>query len=178
VQISVFRARRAARTLALSWIVQPSVRQMDQKSIGIYLHMKGMNETEIHAHLVKALEDEAMHYATITAYLRSTSFTSSTDPTPEGPLAPENDEVDETILLALGEEPFTSIRQLARATHSPKTTVYRRLTQKLDFTVRHLRWVPRTLSEGDKPKGAAFGSTSDRTPASALQVGARHCDIR
>jgi hypothetical protein len=42
-------------------------------------------------------------------------------------------------LSALDENPFASVRQLSRLTHIPATTVYRRLTESLGFTARHLR---------------------------------------
>jgi hypothetical protein len=42
------------------------------------------------------------------------------------------------------------VRQLSRLTHLSSTTVYRSLTQSLEFVVRHLRWVPHALSGAQK----------------------------
>jgi hypothetical protein len=42
------------------------------------------------------------------------------------------------------------VRQLSRLIHLPSTTVYSRLTQSLGFVARHLRWVPRALSDAQK----------------------------
>jgi hypothetical protein len=50
------------------------------------------------------------------------------------------DEVNEAILLALSNEPFSSVpsvRQIARRIGVPKSTAYRRLIDSLHFTVRH-----------------------------------------
>jgi hypothetical protein len=57
------------------------------------------------------------------------------------------DDSDEAILSALDENPFASVHQLSPRTHIPTTTVYRRRTESLGFTARHLRWVPHALSE-------------------------------
>jgi hypothetical protein len=59
---------------------------------------------------------------------------------------------DEAILRALEEFPFSSVGQLSCAAHLPKTTVYRRLSEKLGLTARHLRWVPHRLSEAQKAR--------------------------
>jgi hypothetical protein len=50
------------------------------------------------------------------------------------------DEVNEAILLALSDEPFSyipSVRQMAHRTRVSKSIVYRRLVNFLHFTVRH-----------------------------------------
>jgi hypothetical protein len=46
--------------------------------------------------------------------------------------------------------PFASVRQFSRLTHLPSTTVYRQLTQSLEFVARHFRWVLSVLSEAQK----------------------------
>jgi transposase len=128
---------------------------MDQKSIVLYLAKKGMTATEIHTDLMHTLKEEAVHYSSVTRYLRSTSFTSSTSPKPEEPPDREMSDLDEAILTALGEQPFASVRQLAAATHLAPSTVYWHLTHKLGFTVRHLRSVPHTLSTLDMERRVA-----------------------
>jgi hypothetical protein len=55
------------------------------------------------------------------------------------------DDCDHTILLALADQPFASVRELSRFTHRPRTTVQRRSTKSLRFRVRHLRWVSHLL---------------------------------
>jgi hypothetical protein len=60
--------------------------------------------------------------------------------------------IESAILDALAQSPFSSIRKLAGLTLIPTTTVYRRLTQLLGFVVKHLRWVPHTLTPTHKTK--------------------------
>jgi hypothetical protein len=83
----------------------------------------------------------------VTNYLRE----AQTGPDEASPLSeeisPYIDDSDEALLRALEELPFSSVRQLSHATHLPKTTVYRRLSEKLGFTARHLRRVPRIGSD-------------------------------
>jgi hypothetical protein len=64
-------------------------------------------------------------------------------------------DLDEAILTTLGEQPFVSVRQLAAATHLAPSTVYWHLAHKLGFTVRHLCWVPHTLSTLDMERRVA-----------------------
>jgi hypothetical protein len=59
-------------------------------------------------------------------------------------------ESDQAILLALEEQPFSSVSQLSRATHRSRMTVYRLLTGSLNCGVRHLRWVRHLLSDAQK----------------------------
>jgi hypothetical protein len=114
---------------------------MDQRSILLYLNRKGLTNQVIHDHLVATLGEEAIAYSTKKNYLRAariiprdaTAFSAGT--------SPHIDESDEDILRALEEFPFFSGRQLSRATTLPKTTVYRRFSEKLGFPVRHLRWI-------------------------------------
>jgi hypothetical protein len=73
---------------------------------------------------------EAVSYLSVTAYLREARFSEP---------KPEPDDSDNAILLALAEQPFASVRQLARLTNQPRSTVHRQLTQSLGFRVRHLR---------------------------------------
>jgi hypothetical protein len=123
---------------------------MDQRSIMMYLGLKGLNAIEIHNDLVATLKGEAKSYSTTTYYLREPSFSSPKTHQPLENPAPILNESDEAILLALSEEPFASVRQLARRTHLHLSTVYDRPTHKRAFTVRYLRWAPHLLSEADK----------------------------
>jgi hypothetical protein len=112
---------------------------MDQKSIVLYFARNGWTATAIHEELVATLRVEAVSYSSVTAYFREARFS------PSIPLAtcsepnPEPDDSDNIILLALAEQPFASVRQLARLIHLPRSIIHRRLTQLLGFRVRHLR---------------------------------------
>jgi hypothetical protein len=64
--------------------------------------------------------------------------------------------MDQAILDSLEQHPFSSIRELARLTCIPTTTIRRHLMQSLDFTVKHFRWVPHTLTPTRKPERATL----------------------
>jgi hypothetical protein len=98
-----------------------AIRKMDQQSIVLYLHTKGLAAVTIHHDLVATLS--AIHL---------------------------EHNCDEAILLALNERPFTSIRQLARLTHRSRSAAHRYLIWSLGFQVRHLRWVSHRLSNTQK----------------------------
>jgi hypothetical protein len=65
-------------------------------------------------------------------------------------ISPHIDDSDEDILSALQELPFSSVRQLSRATRVPKAMAYRRLSRKLGFIARDLRCVPQIQSDHRK----------------------------
>jgi hypothetical protein len=114
---------------------------MDQKPIVLYLQMKGMALDSIHDNLVCTLGKDAVAYSTVTKYACSAQFFSRKEAIP--PEAPdvERNPVDEAILTALTEFPFSSVRELSRRICLPRSTLHwhRHLTQSLRFTVRHLR---------------------------------------
>jgi hypothetical protein len=64
--------------------------------------------------------------------------------------------IDQVILDVLGHYPFFSIRELARLTYIPTTTVHRHLTPSLGFVVKHLRWVPHTIVPTQKTERATI----------------------
>jgi hypothetical protein len=85
---------------------------MDQKSIVLYLRMKEMALDPIHDDLVRTLGKYALADSTVTKYARSTQFSSRKETIP--PEAPdvECSPVDEAILAALAEFPFSSVREI------------------------------------------------------------------
>jgi hypothetical protein len=123
---------------------------MDQQSIVMYLSLKGLNAVEIHNNLVVTVKLEAKSYSIVTDCLRKASFSSPKTPQPSKSPALILNQLDEAILLAFCEQPFASVRQLARRAHLHSSMVYDHLTHKLGFTVRYLHWVPHLLSEVDK----------------------------
>jgi hypothetical protein len=117
---------------------------MDHQPIVLYLRMKWMALDAIHDDLVRTLGKDAVTYSTVIKYARSAQFSGRKEATsPEAPDV-ERGPVDEAIITALAEFPFSSVRELSRRICLPRSTVHRRrhLTQSLRFTVRHLRWVP------------------------------------
>jgi hypothetical protein len=126
---------------------------MYRRSIVPYLNRKCWTARAIHADLVATLGEEAIAYSTGTKYLREAQtspddFTSLSDVT-----SLHIGDSDEAVLRALEKLSSSSVRQLSHATPLPKTTVYRRLSEKRWFTARHLRRVPHILSEDQKATG-------------------------
>jgi hypothetical protein len=60
------------------------------------------------------------------------------------------------MLDAREQYPFSSIRELAHFICIPTTTVHRHFTQSLSFVVKHLRWVPHTLTPTQKTERATL----------------------
>jgi hypothetical protein len=127
---------------------------MDQKPIVLYLRMKGIALDAIDDDLVYPLGKDTVVYSTVSRDARSAQFSGRKEATP--PEAPdvERSPIDEEILTALAEFPspfsFPSVRELSRRICLPRSTVHRRLTQSLRFTMRHLRWVSHLLTTEQK----------------------------
>jgi DNA-binding MarR family transcriptional regulator len=127
---------------------------MDQRSIVVYLAKKGLSVRAIHRDLEETFGPEAVAYSTVTMYLRTLSFRGKTEEEEIGDHDQPLDEIDEAILKALADEPFPSVRELARHMCLSRTMVHRHLTCSFGLTVRHLHWVPHWLSPGQKAKGS------------------------
>jgi histone-lysine N-methyltransferase SETMAR len=123
---------------------------MDQRMIVAYLALKRLSARAIHEDLTATLGRDAMAYSTVARYLHDAHCSPLHQTTLSVDVPRSLDDSDQAILSALDENPFASVRQLSRLTHIPPTTVYRRLTQSLGFTARHLRWVPHALSQLQK----------------------------
>jgi hypothetical protein len=121
---------------------------MDQRSICLFLALKGLSVRAIDNEFTAVLDANAIAYSTMTKYLRQRQFTSIlVDPSLEEPATII---IDQAILDALEYYPFSYIQELARLICIPTTTVHRYLTQSLGFVVKHLRWVPQTLTPAQK----------------------------
>jgi hypothetical protein len=72
------------------------------------------------------------------------------------PEEPSTIVIDRTILDALEHYPFSSIRELTCLTCISIPTVHRYLTQSLGFVVKHLCWVPHTLTPPQKTEPATL----------------------
>jgi hypothetical protein len=58
--------------------------------------------------------------------------------------------IDDAILNALQQQLFSSVLELVKLTCIPRTTVHQHLTRTLEFVMKHLRWVPHTLTPVQK----------------------------
>jgi hypothetical protein len=81
--------------------------------------------------LVSTLGKDVVAYSRMTKYASSVQFARRKESTP--PEAPdvERSPVDETILMALAEFPFSSVRELSRRICLPRSTIHRHLTRSL-----------------------------------------------
>ena len=123
---------------------------MDQRSICLFLEMKGLSARAIHNELIAVLGSEAVAYSTVTKYLRLRKHPNDFAETVFIESIKEENFIDQAITLALNEEPFASIRQIARKTLLPRSTIFRHLTLSMGFVMKHLRWVPHNLSDDQK----------------------------
>jgi hypothetical protein len=110
---------------------------MDEQAIVLYLNRNGWTALVIHDNLVSTLCKEAIAYSTVRKYLREVQ-TSPGKTTRFSGASHHIDDSDEAILRALHELPFSPGRQLSRATYLRKTTVDRRVPEKLGSLARHL----------------------------------------
>jgi hypothetical protein len=97
----------------------------------MYVGLKGSDAIAIHNNLLATLMGEEKLYSPVMYYLRKPGFSSPKTAQPSGSPAPILYESDEAILLALSEEPFASVRPLARRIHLYPSTVYNHITHKL-----------------------------------------------
>jgi hypothetical protein len=118
---------------------------MDQKPIVLYLRMEGMALNAIHDDLLRTHGKDAVVYSRVTKDARSDQFSGRKEASPPEPPDVERSPVDEAILTAFAEFPFSSVRALSRRICLPRSTAHRHLMQSLRFTVRHLRWDPYVL---------------------------------
>jgi hypothetical protein len=129
---------------------------MDQKSVCLFRALNRLSARAVDKALTAVLGPDAIAYSTVTKYIRQIQFTSVlVDHPPEEPAMIV---IDQAILDALEQYPFSFLRELARLTCISITTVHRHFTQSLGFVVKHLRRVPHTITPTQKTKRAALSS--------------------
>jgi hypothetical protein len=89
-----------------------------------YLSRKILLAKDIHLDLVHTLEPDAMSFFTVMLYLRGVRCVSPMDlkTAPDHDHEPDNS--DQTILAALSEQLFASVRELSRLIHISKSVVH------------------------------------------------------
>jgi hypothetical protein len=93
---------------------------MDQRSICLFLDRQGFWASDIHGQFVAILDSDAIADSTVTKYLKGRRCTADKEMTAE---LEGLDVVDQAILSALDEHPFSSVWDLAKRTCIPSTTV-------------------------------------------------------
>jgi hypothetical protein len=115
---------------------------MNQKTIVLYLRMKGMALDAIHEDLIRVRGENVIAYSTVAKYVRSARYPLKQDTPSAEPMPIEANPVGQAIMTGLADYPFSSVRELSRLICLPRSTVHRRLTRPCHFIIRHLRWMP------------------------------------
>jgi hypothetical protein len=113
----------------------------------LFLPIKRLSPQGIGSEFVIVLGLNAIPYSRVTEHRGQRQFPSVPCDTSE---RPPNTVIDNAILNALKKQPVSSIRELAKFTCIPTTTVHRHLTPSLGFVVKHLRRVPHSLTDTQK----------------------------
>jgi hypothetical protein len=87
------------------------------------------------------------------------------------PQEPATIVIDQAILDALEQYPVPSIRELARVACIPTTAVHGHLTHSFGFVVKHLRWLPHTLTRAQETERATFSIELLHQPRSSKHQG-------
>jgi hypothetical protein len=120
---------------------------MDQRSVCVFLAMKGLSSRDTHKELIAVLGSAATACLAVTKYLRQRQLPALSSDNPD---KSPTTIIDDAILDALARQPFSSIRELAKPTCIATSTVYRHLTRSLGFVVKILCWVPHCLNDTQK----------------------------
>jgi hypothetical protein len=111
---------------------------MDVRSIVIDRSIKEMNTREIYAYMKDTLGANCIGCSTVTKYLREKSFSKSVLDTDFGPKIEEENFMDETIVEALEECLFSSLRQIAKTILIPMSTIRFLLANSLGYRIRNI----------------------------------------
>jgi hypothetical protein len=107
---------------------------MDQRTICLYLNIKGLSPQVIHDELVQILGLDAIAYSKVASYLRASHWRAQNE---EQHSDHPPDVIDKAILQALNQTAFASVRELAKSTCIPRATVWLRLIESLGFVSKH-----------------------------------------
>jgi hypothetical protein len=135
--------------------------QIEQKSVVLFMRVTSLSKKATDHELVAVLQENAVSYLSATRFSKKAVLGLNSEDVSSSPNDDGLDEVKEVILLALSDEPFSSIQQIARRICVPKSIVSRRLADSLPFAIRHLHWVPHKLSDSQKATRVESSSRSD-----------------
>jgi hypothetical protein len=102
-----------------------------------FLRFKGMKLVDIHHGLTEIFGEQACAFPRVRYWIHQlkTGRTIMTDSGRPGRIS--FDYVDALIIKQLIETPFASVRSLSKDLEIPKITVWRRVTESLQFKSRH-----------------------------------------
>jgi hypothetical protein len=121
---------------------------MDHRSKVLFRAMKGLFARGIHDELVAVLASNVFASSTVTNYLRQSQFPPIiVNPSQE----PPRTVVDDAILDALQQQSFSSVRELAKTTCTPRSMVHRPEHKRLGLLFRIIDGFPRASHPLEKP---------------------------
>ncbi len=113
----------------------------------INYHSEGFSAVQIHKKLTELFKEKTPAYSTITKKIRALSFSSNLDDKEK--MAPS--QIDFHIAMKISNHlecfPNSSVRFISSQVDVPPTTVYRYLTEVLNYKCVHLRWIPHQLTD-------------------------------
>jgi hypothetical protein len=121
--------------------------EVEQRVIIKFLRFKGIKLHDIQHKLTLVFGEEVYALSSIKCWIHElkTGRTIMTDDPRPG--RTPMDHIEVVILKQLSETPFASVRPLSEDLKIPKITVWRRLTESLQFKCLHFKWVPSMLIE-------------------------------
>jgi hypothetical protein len=128
---------------------------MDQRSICLFLAIKGFSVQDILNEFASPLGPDAIAYPIMSKCPSQWEFHAVPCCHSE---KPPNTVIENAIPDALEKQPFSSIRELAKLTCIPTVTVHRHLTQSLGLVVKSLRWVSHSRTNTQKAQSVTLSN--------------------
>jgi hypothetical protein len=115
-----------------------------------FLSQSEWTELTVTHEIKRVLGRNTIVYSTVGKYVRMFVLSTKETNTPIVPKSENDFSRDGPIALMLSEESFLSVRQIAQKVMMSKSTVYRHLTQTMRSKLRHIKWVPHSLTQSVK----------------------------
>ena len=119
------------------------------KHLVIYWYSKNLKPNDIYKKCCKNFGEDNVHYSTITDWCRKLLLGQNILVRKTGSGLSTDNFIDPLICDQLEQMPFHSVRTLSTTLKIPKSTIHDHL-RKMGFVVKHLRFVPHTLSYEQK----------------------------
>jgi hypothetical protein len=94
--------------------------EMEQKSVVLFLRRKGLLRKAIHHELVAVLQENIVSYSSVTRFYRESILDLNSEESSSSPKDDGLDDVNDAILLALSDEPFSSVPFLRQIADDPQ----------------------------------------------------------
>ena len=107
--------------------------EIDLRSIVLYLAQKGYSPNDIQKDINETFGPNKISYSTITKYLRLNRFSLIKSPLQKKAKFSNNEKNQILVKHSLKLFPFSSVPEIARMTHIPKSTVFDILTKQLHY---------------------------------------------